>query len=84
VVSNLVSSSTLATIFSVCCLGAAPAVAETGLTVVPMVPGAFQPQGAGPSLIEGKSLDAAQVESLAGKPDGYDILDDWHLGRHAS
>jgi hypothetical protein len=71
------SSPVAAAIVCVCCLGAASAVAETGLKAVPGLPGAFEPQGGpGPESIRGKPLAAAQVESLAGKPDGYDILGD--------
>ncbi len=58
-------------------LGAVSSRAPTDLTAVPTWPGAFEPQGGpGPAIVKGKPLDAARVESLAGKPDGYDILVD--------
>ena len=73
--SKLVSWSILAALVSLGGLGAASA--GTGLKAVPEAPGAFELQGGpAPEIVRGKPLAAAQVESLAGKPDGYDILAD--------
>ncbi len=72
-----VKAITVVAIVSVCFIGVAPAAAGTGLKAVPKVRGAFAPQGAsGPEIAKGKLLDADQVEALAGRPVGYDILVD--------
>lgn len=56
---------------------AVPAGAQTALKAVPGVPGAFEPQArSAPVMVQGKPLDAAKVELLAGKGDGFDVLAD--------
>jgi hypothetical protein len=64
-----VSASILAAVVAVCCVGAACALAGTGLVAVPDLPGGFQPRGGLEAVnVQGRPLDAAQVVSLAGKP----------------
>ena len=51
------------------------AAAASKLVAVDRMPGAFQREsGAAPLAAHGRALGAAEVESLAGKPEGYDVL----------
>jgi hypothetical protein len=67
---------TFCCVFAAVILGCAiSAAAPTGLNPVPLAPGAFEPLD-GPAVVTvgGKPLQAAQVETLAGKADDFDLL----------